>query len=328
VQVGTGALRYELVENWEQIPDGWSHPDVAGVCTDSSDNVYLYCRGDHPVMIYEKDGKFIDSWGEGKFSYRTHGMFMTQGDQIFLVDDDGNAVTRHALDGTLLQTFGPAGVRSDTGFSKGAVGYGGPPFNRPTNAALAPSGDVYVSDGYANARIHRFNAGGDLLQSWGEPGTGPGEFIIPHSTWVHADGRVFVADRENDRLQIFSPSGEYLGEWTDVRRPQDIFMDSDGLVYIAELSYASGFGSGSKRYGPATKESPMPGRISIFDADGHLLVRWEDPEPGKPGYFFAPHGIWVDSEGSIYLTEVTDTIAKAQGLHLPNVPTVQKFARI
>ncbi|MCW2542253.1 MAG: hypothetical protein JWN95_3978 [Frankiales bacterium] len=324
MRVGTGSLQYELVENWEQLPAGWSHPDVAGVCTDSSDNVYLYCRGDHPVIIYDRDGKFIDSWGEGQFSYRTHGMFMTQGDQIFLVDDGGNSVSRHALDGSLLQQIGPKGVLSDTGFADGKVAHAAGPYNGPTNIAIAPSGDMYVSDGYRNARMHRFNDGGDLLQSWGTPGTGPGEFHIPHSTWVHTDGRVFVADRENDRLQIFSPTGEYLTEWTDVRRPQDIYMDAAGLVYVGELSYAAG--SVSKRYGAATEH--LPGRISIFDPEGNLLLRWEDPEPGKPGYFFAPHAIWVDSQGSIYLTEVTHTIATAQGLHLPDAPTVQKFARI
>jgi DNA-binding beta-propeller fold protein YncE len=324
MRVGSGSLQYELVGNWEQLPEGWSHPDVAAVCTDSSDNVYLYCRGDHPVMVYDRDGRFIGSWGEGRFSYRTHGMFMTRPDQLLLVDDGGNSVTRHAADGSLLQTFGPAGVPTDTGFSDNKVTRAAGPYNRPTNAAQASSGDVYVSDGYRNARVHRFTDSGELLQSWGQPGTGPGEFLIPHSIWVHDDGRVFVADRENDRLQIFNPEGEYLTEWTDVRRPQDIFIDSEGLVYIAELSYPRG--SMSKRYGIA--EHHVPGRISIFDPEGGLILRWEDEEPGKPGYFFAPHGIWVDSEGSIYLAEVVDTIAKSQGLHLPHVPTIQKFARV
>ena len=86
MRVGSGSLQYELVGNWEQLPEGWSHPDVAAVCT-TPDNVYLYCRGDHPVMVYDRDGRFIGSWGEGRFSYRTHGMFMTLPDQLLLVDD-------------------------------------------------------------------------------------------------------------------------------------------------------------------------------------------------------------------------------------------------
>jgi DNA-binding beta-propeller fold protein YncE len=324
VRFGSGSLRYELVQNWERLPRGWSHPDVAGVCTDDSDNVFLYCRGDHPVIVYDKDGNFIDSWGEGQFSYRTHGMFMSRDQQLFLVDDDGCAVTRHALDGTLLQTIGPAGTPSDTGYADGKVAAAAGPYNGPTNLAVAPSGDLYVSDGYRNARMHRFSNDGQLLQSWGTPGSGPGELHTPHSTWVHDDGRVFVADRANDRLQIFNPTGDYLGEWTDVRHPQDIFMDAHGLVYVCELLYPAG--SVSKRYGPT--EEVLPGRISIFDAEGNVLLRWEDPEPGKPGYCFAPHGIWVDSEGSIYLAEVTHTISTALGYHMPDAPTLQKFARI
>jgi hypothetical protein len=324
VKVGSGSLQFELVENWEQLPAGWSHPDVAGVATDADDNVFLYARGDHPVIIYDRDGKFIDSWGEGKFSYRTHGAFMTQNQELFLVDDGGNSVTRHALDGTLLQTLGPAGQPVDTGFADYKVGHAAGPYNGPTNMAVGPSGDLYVSDGYRNARMHRFSDSGELLQSWGEPGSAPGQFIIPHSTWVHPDGLVFVADRENDRLQIFTPTGEYLGEWTDVQRPQDVFMDKDGLVYVCELSYVAG--AVSRRTGASDEH--RPGRISIFDPEGNLLLRWSDPEFGKPGYFFAPHGIWVDSQGSIYLTEVTHTISTAMGISLPDAPTVQKFARV
>src|SRR5439155_15039166 len=102
---------------------------------------------------------------------------------------------------------------------------GGPPFNRPTNLAVAPSGDVYVSDGYGNCRVHRYAADGKLIGSWGEPGSGPGQFILPHSVWVAADGRVLVADRENDRIQVFSPSGEYLTEWGALR-PTDVCTDA------------------------------------------------------------------------------------------------------
>ena len=243
VRFGSGALRFELVEGWEQLPKGWQHVDVAGVCTDSGGNVHLYCRGDHPVITYDRDGTFLGSWGEGKFGYRTHGMFMTADDQMFLVDDDGNSVGRYDLDGTFRQQIGPLGPRSDTGYDGSdvnSVQYGGPPFNRPTNLAVAPSGDLYVSDGYGNSRVHHFGADGELIHSWGEPGSRPGEFRLPHSAWVHTDGRVFVADRQNDRIQIFSSTGEFLTEWLDVQRPQDIFIDSNGLVYVGELVWRKG----------------------------------------------------------------------------------------
>jgi DNA-binding beta-propeller fold protein YncE len=324
---GSGDLCFELVEGWERLPAGYEHKDVAAVSTDARGNVYLYCRGDHPVMIYDRDGNFLDSWGEGRFSYRVHGMFMTRDNEIFCVDDNGHSVGRYALDGTLLQQIGPAGVPSDTGFDSQnfrTVTHSGPPYNRPTNLAVAPSGDLYVSDGYGNCRVHRFSDGGDLLESWGEPGTGRGQFHLPHSVWVHTDGRVFVADRENDRIQIFSPAGEWLEEWLDVHRPQDIFIDDEGHVFVGELVIRAGYTS--SRRGLIPEEEPS--RLSIFDLEGNLLLRWSDPDPTKPGYFIAPHGIWIDDEGSLYMAEVTHTIGVSQGLAPPDAPTIQKFARI
>ena len=212
--------------------------------TDSHGNVYLFCRGDHPVIVYDRDGHFLHAWGEGQFSYRTHGMHMGKDDSLYLVDDSKHSVYKYTLDGKQLFELGPAETPSDTGGYDGrtpaTVTNAGGPFNRPTNLAVAPTGDLFVSDGYGNTRIHRFDASGRLQESWGQPGSGPGEFRVPHSTWVHTDGRVFVCDRENDRIQIFSPSGEYLTAWLDVQRPQDIFIDKDNKVYIGELVYRAG----------------------------------------------------------------------------------------
>src|SRR6185295_9071494 len=210
--VGNGAYRYEVVEGWEQLPAGWSHGDVAGVATDSDDRVYVFNRSEHPLIIYDRDGKFLGSWGEGKFT----------------------------LDGKLLMTLGTKGQPSDTGYTGGnltSIKRGAGPFNRPTRLAVAPNGDLYVSDGYGNARIHRFSAKGELLRSWGEPGTEPAQFNLPHSVWVHTDGRVFVCDRENDRVQIFSPDGELLTIWTNVTRPGDLLIDADGHVFVGEMAW-------------------------------------------------------------------------------------------
>ena len=244
---------------------------------------------------------------------------------MFLVDDGGNSVGRYSPDGKLLQQIGPAGILSDTGYdgrNVTSITHGGEPFNHPTNLAVAPSGDLYVSDGYGNCRIHRFSAAAELLESWGEPGTGPGQFHLPHSAWVHTDGRVFVADRQNDRIQIFGPTGEYLSEWIDVRRPQDIFI-RDGLVYVGELLYRKG--DVSLRRGTIGQDEPN--RLSIYDLEGNCVLRWGDMDGTRDGFFIAPHGIWVDDEGSIYLAEVTHTIVSRLGLGLPETHTIQKFAR-
>jgi sugar lactone lactonase YvrE len=324
---GSEGLRFELVENWERLPSGFRHADVAGVCTDSDLNVYLYCRGDHPVMIYDRDGNFLDSWGEGRFSYRVHGMFMNGQDEIFCVDDSGHSVGRYALDGTHLQTIGASGTPSDTGYDGSdyrTISRPAPPYNRPTNLAVAPDGDLYVSDGYGNCRVHRFSDDGELRHSWGAPGTGPGEFHLPHSVWVHTDGTVFVADRENDRIEIFDTEGRFLTEWLDVQRPQDIFIDREGHVFVGELVWRAGQVSARR----GLIETEEPARLSIFDLDGNVLLRWSDPDPTKDGYFIAPHGLWIDDEGSLYLAEVTDTIGVSKGLAPPDAHTFQKFARI
>ena len=326
MKVGEGSLSFELVRGWERLPAGFSHPDVAAVCTDPDGRVYLYCRGDHPVMVYERDGTFVGSWGEGRFSYRTHGMFMSQTAEIFLVDDGGSSVTRHALDGTELQVIGPRGISSDTGYDARGhrIERAAGPYNRPTNLAVGPTGDIFVADGYANSRVHHYDDAGRLLESWGEPGQGPGQFHVPHGIWVHDDGRIFVADRQNERLQILAADGTYLTEWADVQRPQDLFIDRDGLVYVAELGWSRG--EVSNRRGPI--EEDEPGRVSIFDPEGNLLLRWSDPDPAKDGFFIAPHGIWVDDEGSIYLAEVTATVGVALGKCGPEAHTFQKFARV
>jgi len=327
-KVGSGSLQYELVEGWERLPAGYKHADVAGVCTDSKGNVYLFCRGDHPVMIYDRDGHFLDSWGEGQFSYRTHGMHMAKGDQLFLVDDSNHKVGKYGLDGKELFECGPAEHPSDTGGYDGrtpaTVTKAGGPFNRPTNLAMAPDGSLLVSDGYGNTRVHHFDAHGQLQGSFGQPGSGPGEFRVPHSLWVHTDGRIFVCDRENDRIQIFGPDGTYQTEWHDVQRPQDIFIDKDERVYIGELVSRAGWTS--FRRGPIEQEEPA--RLSIYDINGNVLLRWGGADAAAPGNFVAPHGIWVDDRGDIYMAEVTDTIGVRPGIVPEGTHTFQKFARI
>ena len=114
---------------------------------------------------------------------------------------------------------------------------------------MGPKGDLYVSDGYGNCRVHRFSPTGELKRSWGTPGGGPGEFFLPHGIAVRADGRVFVCDRENDRIQIFSPDGEYLSEWTDTQRPTHLVFDAQGRAYVSELWWHPG--QTSRPHGPA-----------------------------------------------------------------------------
>jgi DNA-binding beta-propeller fold protein YncE len=200
----------------------------------------------------------------------------------------------------------------------------GPPFNLPTNLALGPNGERYVSDGYGNARVHKFSPEGELLLSWGEPGSGPGQFNLPHGIAVDSRGRVVVADRENSRLQWFTSEGEFLCEWTDVVRPCEAFIDREDHVYVAELGWRAGMFPWM-----SADPSKPGGRMSIFDGEGHLLARWGGGDnPRAANDFCVPHDVWVDAEGSLYVSEV---VQAARGFYEPaeqqTFPTVRKFQR-
>jgi len=323
---GQGDFRYELHEDWEQLPEGWSHGDVAGVATDSRDRVYVFNRGEHPVIVYERDGRFLTSWGEGVFT-RPHGITIA-GDFAYLADDSDHTVRKFTLDGRLLMTLGTAHRPSDSGYaapSLRTIQRGAGPFNRPTRLSVAPNGDLYVSDGYGNARIHRFSADGRLLQSWGGPGDGPGQFNLPHSVWAHTDGRVFVCDRENDRIQVFSPEGEYLEAWTGVNRPGDLFIQ-DGRVFVGEMNWWRGHKSLTERVWPEDRMA----KLTVRDLQGNVIStlgggEWADP--CVAGRFTSPHGIWVDSHGDVYVGEVSQTSYEGT-VYRPGCHSLQKFVRV
>jgi hypothetical protein len=153
---------YEADDCWARLPAGWSWPEVAAVATDSKDRVFVFNRGDHPVIIFDRDGSFRGSWGEGLF-VRAHGLHIAPDDSVWCTDDSGHTVRKFTPEGTLLLTLGECGKPSDTGATSvdfRTILRAGPPFHYPTNVAIAPCGDVYVSDGYGNARIHRFSADG------------------------------------------------------------------------------------------------------------------------------------------------------------------------
>jgi len=318
--------RFEVLEGWEKLPANYVHKDVDGVATDSRNRVYLLTRGDARIIVYERDGTFVTSWGEDVFTPRTHGICIGPDDSVWTVDDGDHTVRKFTPDGKQLMLIGTPGVASDTGYdgkSVQSIKRGGPPFNRPTDVAIAPNGDLYVVDGYGNARVHHFTAAGKLVRSWGEPGAGPGQFNLPHAVFVLLDGRVMVADRENDRIQFFSPEGKYLDQWTHVQRPTDIYVDREGLVYVSELWWR--VGQSSFVHGPIKYD--LPGRVSVLDLNGNVLLRWCSADRCAAGNFIAPHTLCVDSRGDLYVGEVTYTYAVKNGLVPADAHTFQKFMR-
>jgi len=318
-------IEYSVVEGWEQLPPGYAHRDVAGVAVDGEDRVYLICRGDHPVIVYDRRGNFLRTWGAGDFTYRTHGIYVAPNGTIFCTDDGNHTVRQFTPEGKLLLTLGTMNTPSDTGYDGShtdSIQRAAGPFNRPTNIAIGPRGDLYVSDGYGNARVHVFSPTGQLKRSWGEPGRGPGQFHLPHGIACSTDGRVFVCDRESDRIQIFSPDGEYLAEWTDTQRPTHIVFDAQGRAYVTELWWH--VGDKSYTHGPITKA--MHARVSVFDSSGKVIARWGTPDATAPGSFAAPHGLAVDSKCDLYVSEVTWTFAVSRNRAPADCHTFQKFS--
>jgi DNA-binding beta-propeller fold protein YncE len=323
--VGQGPYRYRALEHWEKLPPGWSFGEVAGVATDSHDRVYVFSRGEHPIIVFDRAGNFLTSWGEGRFM-RAHGIFIGPDDAVYCSDDLDHTVRKFTVEGKLLLTLGTSGQPSDTGID--GIDYrtikrAGPPFHRPTNLALSSNGDMYVTDGYGNARVHKFAPDGRLLFSWGQPGTGPGQFNLPHGIAVDSDERVYVADRENSRIQIFDARGHYQGEWTDVARPMQVVIDPAGNMLVAEVGFRAGLFPWT-----APPTDPVGARVSVFDRAGKLLSRWGGgPNPCAAGDFFAPHDLWPDSHGDLYVGEVTLSAGGNRGLVPKDCHALQKFVR-
>jgi DNA-binding beta-propeller fold protein YncE len=317
------AFGYEADDGWAKVPADRAWTEVAGVAADSQDRVYVFNRGAHPVMVFAREGAFLFSWGEGLF-VRPHGIFVGPDNSVYCTDDTDHTVRKFTPDGRLLLTLGTSGKPSNTGATSmdfRTIVRAGPPFHYPTNVALSPEGDLYVCDGYGNARVHKFSADGRLLFSWGEPGSAPGQFRIPHGIAVDRQGQVYVADRENSRIQVFDSDGKYLREWTDVARPCQVFIDAEENVYVAELGFRAGMWPGTSAFADAPG-----GRVSIFNAGGELRARWGGGRnPCAPGDFFAPHGICTDSRGDLYVAEVVMSAGGNRGLVSSTCHALQKF---
>jgi len=273
--VGSGNFVYEHIQDFPKLPAGTSFGKIPSVATDSQDRLYVFQRSAIPTLIFDRDGNYLSCWGSGIMT-DPHGLTIVN-DIAYTTDRKDSVAVIFTLDGKPLQVIGKRGVHSDTGCEKPGelVPRAAGPFNYPTEMAPAPSGDLYVSDGYRNCRVHRFSADGQLIKSWGEPGnSGPGEFHLSHSVVVVPDGKVYVGDRGNKRVQIFSADGEFIDMWTDMSGPNHVARGNDGLFYIAEQ-----------------KADGAPGFISIRDETGRILARWASRHA---------HGICVDSRGNVY----------------------------
>ena len=271
---GEGDYQFEVQENWWTLPDGWSFGWIPAVAVDSKDRIYVYSRSEHPMVVFDREGNFVDSWGEDVLE-DAHGIYIDGDDHVYCVERETHCLHKFTSDGKLLMTVG----------TPHQMGKPGDPFRLPTDVAFDSQGFMYITDGYDNARVHKYTPDGKLIKSWGEPGTGPGQFDLVHCVRIDKDDKLWVLDRENNRIQFFDTEGNYQGEWTGLHQPDTIYIDDEaGVVYIAELEQ----------------------RVSIWTTGGDKLTEWGGGvESDKPGEFKkCPHGIWLDSHGDLYVSEV------------------------
>ena len=290
--LGSGRFTYEVSgDDWGNIPQDWTYKEATAVAVDSKDNVYVFNRGTHPMVVFDRDGNLLRTWGDGIFD-NPHGVTIGPDDTVYCVDNGDHTVRQFTAEGELLMTLGTK--------DRPAPAMSGDPFNKPAHLAVdRRNGDLYVADGYTNARVHKYSPDGKLLFSWGESGTGEGQFNIVHNIAADDEGWVYVADRENRRIQVFDGNGRFETQWVNLSRAATVWVEPSGerLVYIGE--YYGGIETNSM----GTDLGP---RVTILDNQGNPLARLGHQSYGdETGRFYSPHGIAVDSRGDIYVAEVS-----------------------
>ncbi len=303
-------MNYTPIPHWAKIPHGIWLREATSIAVDSQDRVYVFNRGNVPVLVFDTDGNLIDSWGTddpdgadritvdpygnalqfwNTWFWRPHGISCDHDDNLWLVDDVGNQIHKYSTTGELLLTIGSG---------EAAPRQSGDMFNRPTDAVVNPAtGDVFITDGYGNSRVHRFDGDGTHILSWGEPGTDDGCFNLPHNIAMLDDDLVIVCDRESHRLQVFTTDGSFVRQW-QVHKATAVCVvgrGADATVYVGEQ-------------GPAPVQrgvANIGNRVSIYDWHGNMIDRFGNPHFGQaPDQFLWPHGIAVDSRGDVYIAEV------------------------
>jgi hypothetical protein len=323
---------YALVDGWEQLPAGVLHLDVVDVAIDQDGSVYVLARDEAQILVYDQSGVFRTRFGGGVLSSRPHGLTLGPDGMVYCVDEDRHCVFVFGPDGSVRDVIGIPGSKSASGhdqskttlFEKVAtIVRAAPPFNRPTKLSVGRDGVLFVADGYGNCRVHAFSPEGALIRSWGEPGVGPGQFHLPHSVCALDDGRVLIADRENERIQVFWPDGSFIESWDDVQRPTAVVQGPGQLLYVSELGWVAS----ERSWTHGEVSEPRPARLSVFGLDGGLVHRWVSPGNGAgPGEFIAPHGLAVDSNGDIYIAEAAETYRRSRNWEFNKSSPLQKFS--
>ena len=272
-------LGYVPVPHSLNLPDGLTWGAPSSVAISSEGHILVFNRGDHPLVEFDRDGKFLRSLGEGLYT-RPHGMRLDAQDNIWTTDVNGHTVTKMSPQGQVLLVLGVKGQAGDWNEAANSR-----LLNEPTDLAIGPTGDIFVVQGHGRAdpRVLRFDKRGTFMKSWGGKGTGPGQFDIAHSIVVDSKGLVYVADRQNRRVQIFDGDGKFIKEWKYAGLPCGLYISRDQQMYMV-----SGFA----------------GQILKLDTNGKALAA--TGQPGKAlGQFGEAHYLTLGPKGEIY---VADTV--------------------
>ena len=262
-------LDYQVDPDWPQLPAGWILGETAAVTVDAREHVYIFHRGPHPIIEFDRAGQFVRSWGDGSFQ-RPHGIRIDPEGNIWAIDSGAHVVVKMNAQGRVQMVLGRFGH----------PGEGPDRFNGPTDVAVTPGGEFYVSDGYGNKRIAKFTRDGRFLFEWGRQGSGEGGFALPHGLAVDKQGRVYVADRENRLIQIFDGDGKFIKQWDHVGAASGFALTEDEFLFVAAGS-----------------------RIFKLNLEGKILGVFG--KPGKlAGEMAGVHHLAVSPSGDIYTAEL------------------------
>jgi sugar lactone lactonase YvrE len=310
---------YRAIEKWAQLPNGRNWGQTSAVAVDSHDHVWVAdrCGGTScadskadPIFEFDASGKLLKSFGAGMFVY-PHGICVDKSGNVWVTDAQaangkGQQVFKFSSEGRVMLTLGKAGVAGD----------GPDTFNQPSHVLVAPNGDIFIADGHApgyfNSRIVKFSSDGKFIEAWGKRGSGPGEFLGPHSLAMDSKGRLFVGDRSNNRIEIFDQDGKFLDQWKQFGRPSGLFIDKKDVLYVADsesiskaIEWTGSFASLGIPQGYGFNPGFRRG-IRIGSAkDGSVTAFIPDPAPNEPPVpTGAAEGVAADSKGAIYGAEV------------------------
>ncbi len=251
-------------------PAGLKLGACSAVAVNAQGELFLFHRGKQPILCFDSAGEFLRSWGDDDVG-KAHGLRIDPEGHVWTTDIARHVVRKYTPDGKLLLTLG----------TLDKAGEGLDQFNMPTDVAFGPGGEFYVSDGYGNSRVLKFTAAGKLIKTWGMKGPGPGEFNTPHAVRVGADGLVYVADRENKRIQIFDADGKLIRIWPGFA-PYGLAFAADGTMFVAD---------------------GLANKFLQLNSKGEVIKSWGS-EGTEPGQFKLPHAIEVDKQGNVYVGDI------------------------